>query len=146
MMKMFTRAALAALLLATATAGCDIRAGKSGKDDTIPNSDKSTIRDTTPVPPPAAPTAVIDTMALPVTLPLVDAFFADSTFTTDLKGKMGLTDEQITQLRTTARDETARLRETSGEDYIGSTAEAQTLAAGKIREIVGPEKAAGLMT
>src|SRR4051812_34872862 len=86
-MKMFTRAALAALLLATATAGCDIRAGKSGKDDSIPNSDKSAMRDTIPSPPPpAAPTAVIDTMALPVTLPLLDAFFADSTFATDLKG------------------------------------------------------------
>ncbi|MDB5033306.1 MAG: L,D-transpeptidase catalytic domain [Chlorobi bacterium] len=144
-MKIFTHATLTALLLAAAAMGCDIRSERSGKDDTIPKDQKPTLPDTTTAQAPPVPPA-IDTMALPVTLPLVDAFFADSTFTTDLKTTMGLTDEQIAQLRTTARDETARLRETTGEDYMGSTAEAQTLAAGKIREIVGPEKAAGLMS
>lgn len=91
--------------------------------------------------PSASPTASIDVSAAPVTLPVLDAFFAsDETFTTELKTKLSLTDDQITQLRAVAREETSKLRETEAGDYGGTTAAARELAANRVKEIVGADK------
>ena len=79
--------------------------------------------------------------AVPITLPVLDAFFANETFTADLKSKLGLSDEQIERLKNVARDETSKLRETDKGDYNGSTAGAHTLAMEKIEGIIGEEKA-----
>src|SRR5688500_7946415 len=81
------------------------------------NSNSETGR-TTPSPS-SSPTVAVatDVSAVPVTLPVLDAFFAsDQTFTTELKTKLSLTDDQITQLRTVAREETSKLRETETGD------------------------------
>jgi lipoprotein-anchoring transpeptidase ErfK/SrfK len=85
-----------------------------------------------------------DEGALPVTLPVLDAFFADDTFAGDLKTKLGLTDEQVNKLRTVAREETSRLRESDEDDYKGSTATARAHAAEQIKAILGEEKAGQL--
>ncbi|MCM3869556.1 MAG: L,D-transpeptidase family protein [Pyrinomonadaceae bacterium] len=83
--------------------------------------------------------------AAPVTLPVLDAFFgSDETFTAELKTKLSLTDDQITQLRKVAREETAKLRETEAGDHTGTTAAARELAANRVKEIVGAEKEAQL--
>ncbi|HEY0006363.1 MAG TPA: L,D-transpeptidase [Pyrinomonadaceae bacterium] len=79
--------------------------------------------------------------AAPLTLPVLDAFFADESFPAELKTKLQLTDEQVTQLRTVAREETAKLRETDANgQYSGSTAAARQLAAERIKAIIGEEK------
>ena len=76
---------------------------------------------------------------------MLDAFFAsDETFTTELKTKLSLTDDQITQLRTVAREETAKLRETEAGDHGGTTAAARELAANRVKEIVGADKGSQL--
>ena len=100
---------------------------------------------TTPSPsssPTATPT---DVSAAPVTLPLLDAFFtSDETFTAELKTKLSLTDDQVTQLRAVAREETAKLRETEAGDHSGTTAAARDLAANRVKEIVGADKGSEL--
>jgi hypothetical protein len=88
--------------------------------------------------------AVVDEGALPVTLPVLDAFFADETFAAELKTKLQLTDEQVGRLRTMAREETSKLRETDADDYAGSTAAARSHAAEQIKTIIGDEKAGQL--
>lgn len=98
----------------------------------------------TPTPsasPSTIPVSEADANALPVTLPVLDAFFADEKFANELKTKLQLTDEQINKLRTIAHEETAKLRSTNAEQREGSTAQARTLAADKIKEAIGEEKA-----
>jgi lipoprotein-anchoring transpeptidase ErfK/SrfK len=85
--------------------------------------------------------------AAPVTLPVLDAFFtSDETFTTELKTKLSLTDDQIAQLRAVAREETSKLRETESGDHSGTTAAARELAANRVEEIVGADKETQLAT
>ncbi len=91
----------------------------------------------------ASPTTatVSDAALVSPTLPVIDAFFAsDETFTPELKTKLSLTDDQIERLRTVAREETSRLRETDTGDHTGTTAAARELAAERVKEIVGAEK------
>ncbi|HVF58093.1 MAG TPA: L,D-transpeptidase, partial [Pyrinomonadaceae bacterium] len=91
---------------------------------------------TTPTPVNAA-----EAKNLPVTLPVLDAMFADEGFAGELKSKVQLTDEQIERLRKVAREETASLREGEGEEHGGSTSAASARAAEKVREVLGEAKA-----
>lgn len=95
----------------------------------------------------ASPTAaaVTNASATSVTLPVLDAFFAsDETFSTELKTKLSLTDQQIARLRAVAREETGKLRETETGDHLGTTAAARELAANRVKEVVGAEKGSQL--
>lgn len=84
--------------------------------------------------------------AQPVTMPVLDAFFADDAFAKELSAKVGLSDEQISQLRSAAREETAKLRETAGDEHSGSTGAALELAKTRITQIVGESKAPAFFT
>jgi lipoprotein-anchoring transpeptidase ErfK/SrfK len=75
---------------------------------------------------------------VPVTLPVLDAMFADESFAAELKSKLNLTDDQINKLKQTARDATAGLRETDE----GSTSQSRRQAEEQIKSILGAEKAA----
>ena len=77
---------------------------------------------------------------LPVTLPVLDAMFADSSFAGQLKSKLQLTTEQVESLRKIAREETAKLSEK--EAGSGTTSAATRAAAEKIKGVVGEEKLA----
>ena len=106
------------------------------------NSNSGVVQ-TTPSPT-ASPTEVASETP-PITLPVLDAFFAsDSRFATELKAQVNLTDEQIERLRSVAREETSKLRERENGDYSGTTTEARELAENRIKEIVGEEKASAL--
>ena len=84
---------------------------------------------------------------LTMTLPLLDAMFAQETFATDLKAKLQLSDDQVNRLRSIAREETAKLRETSDSDsQQGATAAARKQAEDKINAAIGAEKAKQLST
>lgn len=86
---------------------------------------------------PAAPGS--SEASLPVTLPVLDAMFADEAFAGELKSKVQLTDEQVARLREVAREGTASLSEEGAES--GKTSEATRAAAEKIGSVVGQEKA-----
>jgi hypothetical protein len=84
---------------------------------------------------------------VPVTLPVLDALFADDAFRTTLKSKVELTDEQLTQLRKIASDEVAKLRQLNTE-ATNANAEADSQAelsreraAEAIRGVIGQQKA-----
>ncbi|MGI8470547.1 MAG: L,D-transpeptidase [Pyrinomonadaceae bacterium] len=96
---------------------------------------------TSPAPPVSNEQKQEQAVNLPFTLPVLDAMFAEQNFAADLKSKLNLTDEQIEQLRQTARDATTNL----GKDAAnGSTAEAKQLADEKIRAILGADKTSEL--
>jgi len=81
-----------------------------------------------------------------LTLPVLDAFFAQENFSGELKSKLQLTDEQVNQLRSIARQETSKLRESSNDDqYTGSAAAARQQAIQKIRAAIGVQKASELV-
>ncbi|MGH9901021.1 MAG: L,D-transpeptidase [Pyrinomonadaceae bacterium] len=92
---------------------------------------------------PAANAGAANTAGVPVTLPVVDAMFADESFAGELKSKLQLTDEQVEKLRSIAREQTATLRENGGEsdDYGGSTSAASRRADEQIKSVLGEEKA-----
>jgi lipoprotein-anchoring transpeptidase ErfK/SrfK len=78
---------------------------------------------------------------VPVTLPVLDAFFADESFAGELKSRLQLNDEQVTRLREIARTETAGLRESDQADgQQGTTAAATARATEKIKGVIGDEK------
>ena len=137
-MKTFLRAAIASAVLTMMLGGCVNQTANVANN----NPANSNAASSQPQPSPAmVKVSAADEGALPVTLPVLDAFFADDQFAVELKSKLQLTDEQVGNLRTMAREETAKLRETDTDDYSGSTAAARSHAAERIRATIGEEKA-----
>jgi lipoprotein-anchoring transpeptidase ErfK/SrfK len=128
--------AVFALALTICGAGCVSQQGNTTTTTTA-NTNTATASAT----PETVKTNATDEAAFPVTLPVLDAFFHDETFASDLKTRLQLTDEQIEKLRKMARDDTSKLRETDTDDYSGTTAAARSRAAEQIKSIIGDEKA-----
>jgi lipoprotein-anchoring transpeptidase ErfK/SrfK len=112
---------------------------------------RDTVRDTVFVDSSAAgdSTSFLDPMQAPITLPVLDGFFQDSSFATELRDSLGLTEEQLTELRRAAREEGSRLDADStmaGSAATDSTALAVGTSAARRRAleriggIIGPEK------
>lgn len=134
-MSFFVRIFVASLSLIFALGGCVTQ--QSNTTGSNPTSSP------TPAPPQTQTvkvSAAADDPGLPVTLPVLDAFFADAAFAPALKAKLQLTDEQVERLRSLAREETAKLRETDADDYEGTTAAARSLASERIKGVIGEEK------
>ena len=89
--------------------------------------------------PAASPATESSFSMTPITLPVLDAMFADETFANDLKSQIGLTDEQIDKLKNISRDAVLKLTDDSG-DSSGSTRSAVSNAEKQITAIIGPEK------
>ena len=96
-------------------------------------------------PPVAASTPPSATEAVPITLPVLDALFAEEAFKTELKSKLQLTDEQINALRKVSSDEVAKLRKANAENQAGSAEVFRNNAIESIRAIVGSEKTEQLL-
>jgi lipoprotein-anchoring transpeptidase ErfK/SrfK len=78
-------------------------------------------------------------LQMPVTLPVLDAMFADESFAQTLKSKLGVTDEEVDKLKKLARDAVGNLNE---DDDSGSTRAAVERSNNQIRQILGDEKSA----
>src|SRR6266446_2336942 len=76
-----------------------------------------------------------------LTLPVLDAFFANESFSGLLKSRLQLTDEQIAKLKDAARFDTAKLSEANAGTSPGETASARTAAKEKITTLIGAAKA-----
>jgi lipoprotein-anchoring transpeptidase ErfK/SrfK len=90
----------------------------------------------------STPPAVV-AVNYPVTLPVIDAFMADSAFDSLAKSRAGLTDSELLKVRRVARQEAARLEKAetaSTEDYSGSTADAKARAISLLDSIIGSDK------
>lgn len=94
--------------------------------------------------PSASPTTKAS-VAIPVTLPVLDALLADDAFKSNLKSKVDLTDDQIAQLKKVAADEVAKLRESTPEETNGAAEQSRQRAEESIRGIIGEQKAAALL-
>ncbi|HET6512987.1 MAG TPA: L,D-transpeptidase, partial [Candidatus Kapabacteria bacterium] len=125
---------LVAILLLLTAAGC---AEKTSEDAELSESEKQTI-------PASTSDRSITQDQYGITLPLLDAFFADSSFKTDIKREVGLTDDEVLKLQQMAREETAKIQDISGDDYTRTTTAAQQLAEQRIAAIIGNEKGAKL--
>src|SRR5438046_2361793 len=79
--------------------------------------------------------------AEPLTLPVLDAFFADESFSGSLKTRLQLTDEQVTKLKELAHTETAKLNEANAGKGEAESSNARSVAAEKISALIGAEKA-----
>lgn len=122
--------------LALLGAGCQPPAG-NGTVNVNAEQPPVAAQSATPAPAAAAPTPEI--VRLPVTLPVLNAMFAEENFANDLKAKLGLTDEQITQLKQAADEAVAKLSE-DGENARSTSAATKT-ADEKINSILGADKA-----
>ena len=75
-----------------------------------------------------------------LTLPVLDAFFADESFSGVLKTRLQLTDEQVVKLKELAHSETAKLNDESAGAGAGESSTARSEATEKIGALIGPEK------
>ena len=99
----------------------------------------------------ALPTATVTVSPSPVsekapktqalTLPVLDAFLANESFSGLLKSRLQLTDEQISKLKESAHSQTAKLSESNSGTAPGETASARTTAKETITRLLGDEKA-----
>jgi lipoprotein-anchoring transpeptidase ErfK/SrfK len=135
--------AVVAVVVLLAGAGCVTDSSNRTANSPPPsaNTNATSAALTTPASPPpkivnAAPNAQ------PVTLAVLDAFFAQENFAAELKSKLQLTDEQVSVLRRIARQETAKLRESDNQDpSTGRTTAARADAYEKSKAVIGEEKA-----
>src|SRR5437660_3274340 len=75
-----------------------------------------------------------------LTLPVLDAFLADESFSGLLQTRLQLTDEQIVKLKEAAHSETAKLTEATAGTSPGETAGARIAAQEKIKPLIGEAK------
>ena len=94
--------------------------------------------------PSPSPVKTDATEAKPITLPVLDAFFADNSFAEKLKTRLQLSDEEVAKLKELARSETAKLDEADLEKTEADTSRV-TEAQEKIRSIIGAEKSGQLV-
>lgn len=75
-----------------------------------------------------------------LTLPVLDAFFADESFAGTLKSRLQLTEDQVTKLKELAHSETAKLNEENAGKDERESEDARTAASEKIGAVIGPQK------
>ncbi|MEK6407892.1 MAG: L,D-transpeptidase [Acidobacteriota bacterium] len=131
-----------ALVILLVGAGCVTESSNTTGNRPTPaaNTNAASATATTSAPTPAK-TGNAPPNTQPVTLPVLDAFFAQENFAAELKSKLQLTDEQVNKLRSIARQETSKLRESDNHDeYAGRTTAAREDAYEKSRAAIGEEK------
>ena len=95
--------------------------------------------------PTGSPGLPAQSAAVPITLPVLDALFADEVFKADLKSKLQLTDEQVSGLRKISGEAVTKLRQSNAENQTGSAEAARQNAIEAIRGVIGPDKSEQLL-
>lgn len=123
---------LLASLLAT---GCTVNNQPvTTNTNSAPTNSQSAVANTNTAQPQPPAAATNDTT--PVTLPVIDAMFADESFAGELKSKAGLSEEQVNNLQQAARDAVLKLDEA---DENTSTKRSTETANNEIKKIVGDD-------
>ena len=135
--------AVGAILILLSGAGCVTESSNATANrpaNPIANTNSTSATATTPGPTPTK-TGNAAPNTQPVTLPVLDAFFAQENFAAELKSKLQLTDEQVNKLKSIARQETSKLRESDiHDDSAGRTTAARQDAYEKSKAAIGEEK------
>jgi lipoprotein-anchoring transpeptidase ErfK/SrfK len=75
-----------------------------------------------------------------VTLPVLDALLANDGFTSQLKTKLQITDDQITALKAAAASEVNKLRTENAEENVTVSTEGTTRTSTQLSQIIGEDK------
>jgi hypothetical protein len=127
-----------ALFVLLSVSGCEAPPPTAAPNTNTANTSTA---NTNSAPPPATSSNPEATDQVAVTLPVLDAFFADQGFADDLKTKLQLTDDEIAKLKGIAQESRESLRETDNDDdYKGTTTTARQNAVTKIESVIGREK------
>lgn len=137
-MKRLVRQMLA-LMACLAITGCVVDNTNQANKNAVPSPVASATASPTPANDTASKTELL-------TLPVLDAFFADESFSGLLKTRLQLTDEQVAKLKDLAHSETAKLSEENVGTSAGESSTARSEAAEKIGALIGPEKTRQLAT
>src|SRR5258708_18230464 len=92
-----------------------------------------------------APCSPAPSSAVPITLPVLDALFADEAFKAELKSQLQLTNDQIDTLRKISSEAVTKLRKSNAENQTGSAEAARESAIEAIRGAIGPDKSEQLL-
>ncbi|HET9531404.1 MAG TPA: L,D-transpeptidase family protein [Blastocatellia bacterium] len=126
------------LLVLLSVGGCEAPPQGGGTVNNTANNNSN--NNSAPLPSSASSNASAPNQTA-ITLPVLDAFFADQSFAGELKSRLQLTDEQVAELRRISQESRESLRETDDDrDYQGSTAAARQRATSQIESIIGREK------
>jgi len=109
-----------------------------------PNNSNTTANINAAPAPSAAPSPAESTPAqasAQITLPLLDALFADEKFVSGLKSRVKLTDQQIDSLKRVSNEEIGRLQAANAEDLDDSSGNARERASEQLNHILGERKA-----
>jgi lipoprotein-anchoring transpeptidase ErfK/SrfK len=128
-------------ILVLAFSGCEPNPNQPISKET--NTAATPIPPSTSSPQPSPPKEENQALSSPVTMPVIDAMFADEAFSGELKSKLNLTDDQISKLKQAAREETESLHES--DQPSGSTKSSSQRAQEKIQTIIGADKAQELI-
>ncbi|HEY3135002.1 MAG TPA: L,D-transpeptidase [Blastocatellia bacterium] len=130
-----------AILILLAGAGCVTESSNTTGNRPTPAANTNVARATATTPGLPEKTNIAAPTSQLVTLPVLDAFFAQENFAAELKSKLQLTDEQVNKLRSIARQETSKLREGGNHDeYAGRTKAAREETYEKSKAAIGEEK------
>lgn len=134
--------AFVAFVILLTGAGCVTESPTTTRNSPANPTANTNATSATPTTPSPAPAKTGNTAnAQLVTLPVLDAFFAQENFAAELKSKLQITDEQVNKLRGIARQETSRLRESDNRDeYAGKTTAARENAYEKSKAAIGEAK------
>ena len=127
---------LFALTACLTVAGCVEQSNQVNKNTAVSPSPSATAS-----PSPAEEKAA---NAKSLTLPVLNAFFVDESFSGALKTRLQLTEEQVTKLKELAHSETAKLNEENAGKGQGESSDARLVATEKISALIGSEKAGQL--
>lgn len=83
---------------------------------------------------------------LSVTMPVIDAMFADETFATEAQSAVNLTDEELMKLQNAARDAVLQLNGDPSEDEKRSTKTAIESTTQELEQLLGKQKATDFVT
>jgi lipoprotein-anchoring transpeptidase ErfK/SrfK len=95
--------------------------------------------------PTGAPGSPPPSATVPITLPVLDALFADEAFKAELKSKLQLTNDQIDTLRKISSEAVTKLHKSNAENQSGSAEAARQTAIDAIRGVIGPDKSEQLL-
>ena len=129
-----SRSYLFALTVCLGVSGCVVETANQGnRNASASPSPSATVS-------PSASPADKASSSQSLTLPVLDAFFAEESFAGTLKTRLQLTDELVTKLKDLAHSETAKLNEENAGQGERESSTARATATEKIGALIGPEK------
>jgi lipoprotein-anchoring transpeptidase ErfK/SrfK len=133
-MNMKVRTSLATFLMIVFGLTACVQNNNTSTSTTQPSPSQSSSPSTTPQ------TAQGPAPQSQVTLPVLDALLANDAFTSQLKTKLQITDDQINALKASAASEVNKLRTENAEENVAVSADGRTRTAAQLSQIIGEDK------